>query len=113
MVLFSSPPQVCLFGNSEVSLRDAIRSGVSEEELKALVARAVRRKKKQHAGQWEEEEGKREGRRWGREGRRRGRRGGGGKGGRGWGGGGEWMVRGWGRGGGGEEEERTDYFVTN
>lgn len=42
--------KVCLFGNKEVSLRDAIRSGCSEEELLALISGAVLRKKKQHAG---------------------------------------------------------------
>ncbi|XP_076026700.1 molybdenum cofactor biosynthesis protein 1 isoform X2 [Genypterus blacodes] len=42
--------KVCLFGNSEVSLRDALRSGVSEEELLQIIGAAVGRKKKQHAG---------------------------------------------------------------
>lgn len=42
--------QVCLFGNSEVSLRDAIRAGCSEEELLELIGGAVTRKKAQHAG---------------------------------------------------------------
>lgn len=42
--------KVCLFGNTEVSLRDAIRSGCKEDDLTALIAAAVRRKKKQHAG---------------------------------------------------------------
>ncbi|XP_031332717.1 molybdenum cofactor biosynthesis protein 1 isoform X2 [Photinus pyralis] len=42
--------KVCLFGNTEVSLRDAIRSGCSEEDLTALIGAAVGRKKKQHAG---------------------------------------------------------------
>lgn len=42
--------QVCLFGNSEVSLRDAIRAGHSEDELLDVVSAAVKRKKKQHAG---------------------------------------------------------------
>ena len=44
--------QVCLFGNSEVSLRDEIRSGKSEEELLEVIGAAVKRKKKQHAGKW-------------------------------------------------------------
>lgn len=43
--------KVCLFGNKEVSLRDAIRSGCSEEDLLALIGAAVFRKKKQHAGE--------------------------------------------------------------
>ena len=42
--------QVCLFGNSEVSLRDALRSNIEEEELLSVVSAAVKRKKKQHAG---------------------------------------------------------------
>ena len=42
--------QVCLFGDSEVSLRDAIRNGMSDESLLEIVGTAVNRKKKQHAG---------------------------------------------------------------
>ncbi|XP_066034543.1 molybdenum cofactor biosynthesis protein 1 isoform X3 [Chamaea fasciata] len=42
--------KVCLFGNSEVSLRDHLRSGASEEELIQIIGAAVGRKKKQHAG---------------------------------------------------------------
>ena len=42
--------KVCLFGNSEVSLRDSLRAGTSEEELLEIIGAAVRRKKKQHAG---------------------------------------------------------------
>lgn len=42
--------QVCLFGNSEVSLRDVLRSGASDEELLQIIGAAVGRKKKQHAG---------------------------------------------------------------
>ncbi|XP_011053029.1 PREDICTED: molybdenum cofactor biosynthesis protein 1 isoform X2 [Acromyrmex echinatior] len=43
--------KVCLFeGKGEVSLRDALRSGISENELKDLIRRAISRKKKQHAG---------------------------------------------------------------
>lgn len=42
--------KVCLFGNTEVSLRDALRSGSSEDELINLISAAVKRKKKQHAG---------------------------------------------------------------
>ncbi|CAF99010.1 unnamed protein product, partial [Tetraodon nigroviridis] len=41
--------QVCLFGNSEVSLRDLLRSGASDEELLRVIGAAVGRKKKQHA----------------------------------------------------------------
>ncbi|XP_046984550.1 molybdenum cofactor biosynthesis protein 1-like [Schistocerca americana] len=42
--------EVCLFGNSEISLRDAIRSKCSEDDLLAMIGAAVRRKKKQHEG---------------------------------------------------------------
>jgi GTP 3',8-cyclase / cyclic pyranopterin monophosphate synthase len=42
--------KVCLFGNKEVSLRDAIRSGCSDDDLTALISASVFRKKKQHAG---------------------------------------------------------------
>ncbi|KAK5885961.1 hypothetical protein CesoFtcFv8_017046 [Champsocephalus esox] len=42
--------KVCLFGNTEVSLRDVLRSGAPEEELLQIVGAAVGRKKKQHAG---------------------------------------------------------------
>jgi molybdenum cofactor biosynthesis protein A len=36
--------KACLFGNDEVPLRDAMRDGASDEELTALIARAVHRK---------------------------------------------------------------------
>eukprot|EP00794_Sanderia_malayensis_P017674 gene17674-19436_t len=42
--------KVCLFGNSEVSLRDELRSGHSDEMLLDVIATAVGNKKKQHAG---------------------------------------------------------------
>ncbi|XP_076620506.1 molybdenum cofactor synthesis 1 isoform X2 [Colletes latitarsis] len=43
--------KVCLFeGKGEVSLRDALRSGASDDVLKEMIGTAVRRKKKQHAG---------------------------------------------------------------
>jgi len=42
--------KVCLFGNSEVSLRDQIRLGKSDEDLLEVIRAAVKRKKKQHAG---------------------------------------------------------------
>ncbi|XP_044927167.1 molybdenum cofactor biosynthesis protein 1 isoform X3 [Mustela putorius furo] len=42
--------KVCLFGNSEVSLRDHLRAGASEEELRRVIGAAVGRKKRQHAG---------------------------------------------------------------
>ncbi|CAH3119144.1 unnamed protein product [Porites lobata] len=42
--------KVCLFGNSEVSLRDALRAGTDEDQLLEIIGAAVGRKKKQHAG---------------------------------------------------------------
>lgn len=42
--------KVCLFGNSEVSLRDALRGGASQDDLRAIIAAAVDRKKAAHAG---------------------------------------------------------------
>ncbi|CAK8680214.1 unnamed protein product [Clavelina lepadiformis] len=42
--------KVCLFGNSEVSLRDEIRSGKSDDELLEVIGSAVQRKKQKHAG---------------------------------------------------------------
>lgn len=42
--------KVCLFGNAEVSLRDALRSGSTDEHLLEIIGAAVKRKKKQHAG---------------------------------------------------------------
>lgn len=44
--------KVCLFGNTEVSLRDALRSGCNEDDLTALIKAAVLRKKKHHAGEF-------------------------------------------------------------
>lgn len=43
--------KVCLFeGKGEISLRDALRSNVSTENLRSLIHFAVLKKKKQHAG---------------------------------------------------------------
>lgn len=42
--------KVCLFGNREVSLRDALRSKVSSDELLSIIGSAVMRKKFKHAG---------------------------------------------------------------
>lgn len=43
--------KVCLFeGKGEVSLRDALRNGASDDDLREMIGIAVRRKKKQHAG---------------------------------------------------------------
>ncbi|MEZ4696447.1 MAG: GTP 3',8-cyclase MoaA [Rhodothermales bacterium] len=42
--------KVCLFGNAEVSLRDAMRDGATDGELSELIGSAVNRKKAAHAG---------------------------------------------------------------
>lgn len=42
--------KVCLFGASEVSLRDALRGGASDDELLAVIGAAVANKKAAHAG---------------------------------------------------------------
>ena len=42
--------KVCLHDNAEVSLRDAMREGRSDDEMKHLIAQAVRGKKAKHAG---------------------------------------------------------------
>lgn len=45
--------KVCLFGNTEVSLRDMMREGKSDKDLIDLIGKAVKKKKKQHAGMFE------------------------------------------------------------
>jgi molybdenum cofactor biosynthesis enzyme MoaA len=45
--------KVCLFGNTEVSLRDLIREGKTDDELVHVIGAAVKKKKKQHAGMFE------------------------------------------------------------
>ncbi|KAJ2511456.1 hypothetical protein GGI11_005102 [Coemansia sp. RSA 2049] len=42
--------KVCLFGNTEVSLRDLLRAGCSDEEIIQTIGSAVKRKKQAHAG---------------------------------------------------------------
>ncbi|XP_067130507.1 molybdenum cofactor biosynthesis protein 1-like isoform X3 [Centruroides vittatus] len=42
--------KVCLFGPNEISLRDALRSGISENDLIEIIKSALIKKKKQHAG---------------------------------------------------------------
>ncbi|KAI8975594.1 hypothetical protein BDF20DRAFT_906814 [Mycotypha africana] len=42
--------KVCLFGNTEVSLRDMMRNGRTDQELLEVIGAAVNKKKKQHAG---------------------------------------------------------------
>ncbi|CAB0035898.1 unnamed protein product [Trichogramma brassicae] len=46
--------KVCLFeGKNEISLRDALRNGCSNEELKSIIQNAVLKKKKQHAANFQ------------------------------------------------------------
>ncbi|CAG2240850.1 MOCS1 [Mytilus edulis] len=45
--------KVCLFGNSEVSLRDMMRSTDNDTEILDVIGAAVQRKKKQHAGMFD------------------------------------------------------------
>jgi cyclic pyranopterin phosphate synthase len=45
--------KVCLFGNTEVSLRDEMRAGKSDEELSTIIDAAVKRKKAAHAGMYD------------------------------------------------------------
>ncbi|EGT57923.1 hypothetical protein CAEBREN_11885 [Caenorhabditis brenneri] len=42
--------KVCLHGNSEVSLRDKLRGGDSDEQLSKIIQKAVNNKKARHAG---------------------------------------------------------------
>ncbi|XP_074598059.1 molybdenum cofactor synthesis 1 [Brevipalpus obovatus] len=42
--------KVCLFDKNEVSMRDHLRSGESEEDLCEIIASALKKKKKQHPG---------------------------------------------------------------
>ncbi|XP_046567734.1 molybdenum cofactor biosynthesis protein 1-like isoform X2 [Haliotis rubra] len=42
--------KVCLHGEAEVSLRDALRNNTPQEEMLEIIGAAVKRKKKQHAG---------------------------------------------------------------
>ncbi|XP_042449891.1 GTP 3',8-cyclase, mitochondrial-like [Zingiber officinale] len=45
--------KVCLFGPSEVSLRDPLRAGVDDLVLKEIIGAAVKRKKAAHAGMFD------------------------------------------------------------
>ncbi|KAL0561915.1 hypothetical protein IC582_002360 [Cucumis melo] len=45
--------KVCLFGPSEVSLRDPLRQGADDNELREIIHAAVRRKKASHAGMFD------------------------------------------------------------
>ena len=43
--------KVCLFGNTEINLRDPLRdSNFDQEQIKELIGAAVKRKKARHAG---------------------------------------------------------------
>jgi len=45
--------KVCLFGDSEVNLRDALRSGATDSQLREIIDTAVKRKKASHAGMFD------------------------------------------------------------
>ncbi|XP_065872796.1 GTP 3',8-cyclase, mitochondrial [Euphorbia lathyris] len=45
--------KVCLFGPSEVSLRDPLRCGADEDGLRKIIGAAVKRKKASHAGMFD------------------------------------------------------------
>ncbi|XP_054791016.1 GTP 3',8-cyclase, mitochondrial-like isoform X2 [Prosopis cineraria] len=45
--------KVCLFGPSEVSLRDPLRQGAEDHELREIIGAAVKRKKASHAGMFD------------------------------------------------------------
>jgi len=42
--------KVCLFGDAEISLRDAMRKGCTDEDLASLIESAVKGKKEHHGG---------------------------------------------------------------
>jgi len=44
--------KVCLFGSAEVSLRDALRMGASDDEIREIVSGAVGNKHARHAGMY-------------------------------------------------------------
>lgn len=45
--------KVCLFGANEVSLRDALRCGLPESDISALIHGALLKKKFKHAGMFD------------------------------------------------------------
>lgn len=45
--------KVCLFGPSEVSLRDPLRSGADDDALREIIGAAVKKKKASHAGMFD------------------------------------------------------------
>ena len=44
--------KVCLFGDAEISLRDAMRAGASDDKLGVMISAAVDRKHAKHAGMY-------------------------------------------------------------
>ncbi|KAJ2005523.1 Molybdenum cofactor synthesis protein 1 [Coemansia thaxteri] len=49
-VLADGNLKVCLFGNTEVSLRDLLRAGASDADVVSTISQAIKRKKQAHAG---------------------------------------------------------------
>ncbi|KAJ2763873.1 Molybdenum cofactor synthesis protein 1 [Coemansia nantahalensis] len=49
-VLADGNLKVCLFGNTEVSLRDLIRAGATDADIVATISHAIKRKRRAHAG---------------------------------------------------------------
>ncbi|KAJ2712791.1 hypothetical protein H4R19_002575 [Coemansia spiralis] len=49
-VLADGNLKVCLFGNTEVSLRDLIRAGAEDADIVATISQAIKRKRRAHAG---------------------------------------------------------------
>ena len=47
------PFQVCLFGTNEVSLRDALRGGATDADIRVIINAALARKKAAHAGMFD------------------------------------------------------------
>jgi len=45
--------KVCLFGQTEVSLRDKLRNGATDKELRTFIQMAIQRKKPSHDGMYE------------------------------------------------------------
>lgn len=46
--------KVCLFGREEISLKDLIRNGANDDEVVKCIESSLKRKKKQHAGKFEQ-----------------------------------------------------------
>ena len=52
-ILADGNMKVCLFGNTEVNLRDMMRQEGSDQDLLSVISAAVKRKKPKHAGMFE------------------------------------------------------------